>query len=1204
MGLQPHPLIHENINDQKILELAYKINELLSVEVPIRYQDVSVYFSMEEWEYLEEHKDLYKDIMMEIPQRLISPDLFSRRTTPERCPHPPLPQNCNQEDPNVSQDHQAKKTKKAKHKECALCSQPLPDLYLKRLCQSCISQTLEEESSVRSTNCLFREKEDLNSIAPPVGKDSVVLSDPLDQCFSTPILKTHQQVMFSGFPKGTSRSPAQQEALELEVLCLLSKHVLMEVPGDQGRGFHAIHKQESGKSQSGLPQSPYVISERMGSRSPSIQEGEDLIHINTTESFVRDDERCKEKIPSYAYPEETKIWEFVPKVDIPVAKVSKKTAIPFEDSSGLKDPMDKRSEDLLKKAWEASAAIMKTNIVATSVARSMSMWVEKLETQINNKTPRDDILKALPLLRIATDLMADVSAESQRLLKDIQELIQIKAIIPRLRPTIHSSVPPWDLNLVLNELSKEPYEPLAQADLRVVTFKALFLVAITSARCVGEIQSFSIKHPYLKVQYDCIILKLNPGFLPKVVSDFHRSQEIVLPTFCQNFSNDKDHFLHALDVKRIILHYLEITDGWRIDSNLFIQMAGKNKGKKASKATLARWIKSTITAAYISAGRTPPESLRVHSLRAISTSWAESAGASMDQICKAATWSRSNTFCRHKLDITVNQDYIWEESPPGYYCTRRSEGQLTSSFFKSDDLEITQDTIEVNVIAPDIPSSLHSKDLSSDPLKQVLPSDSLPTTEENQSHKISVKKRTVLTHQTIHTPKNRFSCSKCGKCFNRKSDLLKHQRTHTGEKPFSCSECGKCFSQKSDLLKHQRIHTGEKPFSCSECGKCFSQKSDLLKHQRIHTGEKPFSCSDCGKCFSKKSHLVRHQRNHTGEKPFSCSECGKCFNQKSHLVIHQRTHTGEKPFSCSECGTFFNQNSDLLKHQRIHTGEKPFSCSECGKCFNKKSHLVRHQKNHTGEKPFSCSECGKCFNQKSYFVIHLRTHTGEKPFSCSECGKYFNQKAHLYNHQKTHTGEKPFSCSECGKCFTRKEHLDLHQRIHTVEKPFSCSECGKCFNHQSDLLKHQRTHTREKPFSCSECGKCFNRKSYLVMHQRTHTGEKPFSCSECGKCFSQKSDLLKHQRTHTGEKPFSCSECGKCFSQKSDLLKHQRIHTGEKPFSCSECGKCFTRKEHLDHHQRIHTVEKPFSCTECGKCFNRKSVLDHHQRTHTGEKPF
>ncbi|XP_040276837.1 uncharacterized protein LOC120992128 [Bufo bufo] len=119
-GPPPHSIIHKEINEQKILELTHKMVELLTGEVPIRCQDVTVYFSMEEWEYVEGHKDLYEEAMMEEHQALKSSGRSSKRTTPERCPSPLLPQdhqllnadkdvsNINSTETNVRGDDQSK----------------------------------------------------------------------------------------------------------------------------------------------------------------------------------------------------------------------------------------------------------------------------------------------------------------------------------------------------------------------------------------------------------------------------------------------------------------------------------------------------------------------------------------------------------------------------------------------------------------------------------------------------------------------------------------------------------------------------------------------------------------------------------------------------------------------------------------------------------------------------------------------------------------------------------------------------------------------------------------------------------------------------------------------------------------------------------------------------------------------------------------
>ena len=62
-------------------------------------------------------------------------------------------------------------------------------------------------------------------------------------------------------------------------------------------------------------------------------------------------------------------------------------------------------------------------------------------------------------------------------------------------------------------------------------------------------------------------------------------------------------------------------------------------------------------------------------------------------------------------------------------------------------------------------------------------------------------------------PKQRFSCSTCGKSFHLKHHLQEHMRIHTGETPYECQVCLKRFTSSGSFSGHKRRHIKENKFT-------------------------------------------------------------------------------------------------------------------------------------------------------------------------------------------------------------------------------------------------------------------------------------------------------------------------------------------------------------------------------------------------------
>ena len=202
---------------------------------------------------------------------------------------------------------------------------------------------------------------------------------------------------------------------------------------------------------------------------------------------------------------------------------------------------------------------------------------------------------------------------------------------------------------MLAALQEGPFEPLETVNLKWLSLKTAFLLAIVSAKRMGELHALSVHEECCRfLPGDAgVVLRPNPAFHPKVWSDSPASQSIELhplhpPKVREAGQSDQS----LLCPVRALTVYIRRRRAHRATDQLFVCYRPNCIGKPVSKARLSHWVVDTIQEAYKGAGIPAPAGVRAHSTRGLATSWALWRGASLSEICRAASWSTPSTFIR------------------------------------------------------------------------------------------------------------------------------------------------------------------------------------------------------------------------------------------------------------------------------------------------------------------------------------------------------------------------------------------------------------------------------------------------------------------------------------------------------------------------------------------------------------------------------
>ena len=111
--------------------------------------------------------------------------------------------------------------------------------------------------------------------------------------------------------------------------------------------------------------------------------------------------------------------------------------------------------------------------------------------------------------------VADGLGSAGQMVSQSLDLNRLIASFHRDRPSANRSIPNWDLSLVLLALTRPPFEPLAKADLKILTFKTVFLLALASDKRRSKIHAWTFDSFSRKKDWSQVTFSPSTAFLAK-----------------------------------------------------------------------------------------------------------------------------------------------------------------------------------------------------------------------------------------------------------------------------------------------------------------------------------------------------------------------------------------------------------------------------------------------------------------------------------------------------------------------------------------------------------------------------------------------------------------------------------------------------------------------------------------------------------------